>query len=52
MGPQSVIYLETFAKLLFFETQIAIFVGISKKIAIFTESATFPGKSSNLLFLL
>ena len=31
--------------------QIATFVGISKQSPLFTESAAFPGKSTNLLLL-
>ena len=47
-------YLGPLAKLLYFETQIATFVRIPKKLplVLFTESAAFPGKSTNLSLLL
>ena len=35
---------------LYFETHIATFMGISKKLLL-TESALFPGKSTKLLLL-
>ena len=41
-------------ELLLFETQTATFAGISKKLCIyyfFTESAAFPGESTNLILL-
>ena len=44
-------FVGTWEKLLLFEMQIATFVGISKQSPLFTESAAFPGKSTNFLVL-
>ena len=63
LGPSTkLIYFETqiaafvgiWDELLLFETQTATFAGISKKLCIyyfFTESAAFPGESTNLILL-
>ena len=68
MGLWNATYLKPSAKLLFFETEIATFVGIWEKLQLFeteiatfvgiskncyffTESAAFPGKSTDLLLL-
>ena len=39
------------AKFLYFETEMTTFVGVSKKLLLFTESAAFPEKSTNFLLL-